>query len=364
VQRSFNAAVRRWSRFAAAVGTGAVVALGLSGVAKAADEPLTGKVHEGPVLGVVLNAKNPQHPVVSVERITLTLKGSEKPVLTYCIDFGHPIDSEKPYTETGWTESKVANLAQVQWILTNSFPSASPEALFKAAGVTLPEGADGEALAYVATQAAIWSFSDADKFALFKLPATGTAGVPQGFTAGVVAKYRAISALYDYLTKNAKAESEPAPLSITPATATGNVGTKVGPFTVNSAVGDVELTATGTAGALVDDKGQAVTKVKNKAKVFVDCKSAGTVKIDGKVKFDVPLGRVFVARRPNDNQKLILAGHAGKEQTASATATCTAVPVLPKTGAPVVGTVAAGFVLLGTGAGLFLVRRRRIRFTV
>jgi LPXTG-motif cell wall-anchored protein len=83
----------------------------------------------------------------------------------------------------------------------------------------------------------------------------------------------------------------------------------------------------------------------------------------------VPIGRVFVftpKEKTGDQhkQKIILAGHAGKELTASAEATCTkAAGGLPVTGAPVAGTVAAGFALLSAGAGLFLVRRRRIKFT-
>lgn len=366
-----------------------MMALGMSGVANAADEPATGRVADGPVLGVVFNSIEGTRKIISVERIQLTPTGSDKAVLAYCIDLGHPIDESLTYTETTWTESEVKNLAKVQWILTNSFPTTGVEALFEAAKVDVPKDAKAEdlaKLAYVATQAAIWSFSDADLFKFLALPASDSdaakrddvkwaANALQMSPEEFVLRYRMITALHDYLVKNAKAESEPTTvLSITPATATGPVGTKVGPFTVTSAVGDVELTATGTAGALVDDKGNAVTKVKTGAKVFVDCKSVGDVKIDAKVKFDVPIGRVFTVKKAKDAaevqtatarrfQKVILAGSVGKEKTASATATCTAKPALPVTGAPVVGTLAAGFVLLGAGAGLFLLRRRRIQFT-
>jgi TQXA domain-containing protein/LPXTG-motif cell wall-anchored protein len=342
----------------------------MSGVAKAADEPATGRALEGPKFGAIFNGRSGTSTQVNVERLRLALNGIDEPVLVYCVGFGRPIDGEKTYTETGWTESTVKGLAKVQWILNHSYPAMSAKDAFDAAGIETGNASDellGK-LAYMATQAAIWSFSDDDKFALGALPdnpdAVEAAAQATGLTVPVYsAAYAVVTRLYEYLTKNAKAEPEPAKLSITPATATGQVGTKVGPFTVNSAVGEVDVTATGTAGTLVDDKGKPVTKVPNKGKFFVDCKADGTVKIDGKVKFNVPLGRVFTVRQAERFQKLILAHHAGREQTASATATCTAKPALPVTGAPVVGTVAAGFVLLGTGAGLFMIRRRRIRFT-
>jgi TQXA domain-containing protein/LPXTG-motif cell wall-anchored protein len=380
-----------------------MMTLGMSAVAFA--EPPT-PVQAEPVIesmgqdGRIYNGKaDDDNPTFKIDVSRLSLKfGDGRSALAYCIELSRTLNRPPKYTETGWEESGIANLSKVQWVLTHAYPNVSVDALAAAAGATKPTAPQGKQFteenlrnfAYAATQAAIWSFSDSERFALAAPSDEAMRKVLAGKAKGdqfdwerFVAYYPFIVKLHKYLTSSAKDEKEPTTLAINPASAKGNVGAMAGPFTVVSNVGEVELTATG--GTLVDKDRKAVTKLNNGDKFYVDCKAEGTVKIEGKSKFNVPIGRVFSYKKrgPKDSgaqadepeaqiltrhggkspQKLILAGYAGKELTATAAATCAAAPGLPVTGAPVAGTVAAGMVLLATGAGLFFVRRRRIRFT-
>jgi LPXTG-motif cell wall-anchored protein len=367
----------RWGRLAAATGVGAMMTLGMSGVALA--DPATGTV-KGDLVAKVHN-KAKQHKLVSVTRILFKPKDGA-PVLAFCVDLGNALGVGDTYTETSPADSGVQNLDKVTALLAHSLPAKTVDEV--AAAVNLPKPSelpadDLAAAIYAGTQAAIWHTVDAKNFELTPLGA-----IPQGSPVNTKA-YKVIAAVYDYLLGTL---AKPA-LAIEPASANGKVGDKAGPFTVKSSgVGDTALTATG--GVLVDAAGKAVTKLANDGKFWVDCKADGTVTIKGTAKYKLPNVKVFKGSRANSPsasaantpkvqgaaapqvntltiqlQTIIAVDVVTKELAADAKAVCAkaTTPALPVTGAPVAGTIAAGVVLLGAGAGLFLVRRRRVSFT-
>jgi TQXA domain-containing protein/LPXTG-motif cell wall-anchored protein len=328
-----------------------------SGVAVAAEPTVTG------VAGIAKDAqgKDITYPLVDTSGrkhnaalITLTIDG--KAVEAYCIDLKHPLKRDT-YQETAWKTSSVKNLDKVQWLLVHSVPNVAAADVLKAANVERPAGVSDrqlENLVYAATQGAIWHFSDGLEVGESDRPG-----------------YATVKAVYDYLVANARSESEPAPtLSITPATATAQVGAKLGPYTVKSSA---PATVTVTGGTLVDANGAKVTgPIANGGQFWVTGDTAGKVTVDATADGKVPIGRVFTfGPKPNDHQKIILAGQAKTTVTAQATGSFTpkapaapAVPQLPLTGSSAVGAAIAGALLLvGGGVLLMVLRRRRIRFT-
>jgi TQXA domain-containing protein len=289
-------------------------------------------------------------------RITLAI-GNGEPADAYCIDLEHTLKRDL-YQETAWKASTVQNLDKVQWILVHSVPNVAAKDVLKAAEVK-PEdlaGQDLQLLVYAATQGAIWHFSDDLQVG----PHPGD-------------DYSIVKRVYKYLTENAKSEKEPAStLTITPTNATGEIGTKLGPYTVKSSLKSAELSATG--GKIVDANGAPVTgPVADGGKFWLTSDTAGKVTVDAKAEGTVPTGRVFTfPAAPDEFQKVILAGKATTGLIAHATGTFTpkvapsspAAPTLPVTGAPAVGAAVGGVALLA-GGGLLVVmlRRRRIKFT-
>jgi len=346
----------RLARWAGAVVLGGAMALTASGVALAAD-PVTGTAGAGEGIDIAVGTKADQHPATT-SALSLTIDGKKH--VAYCVDFfsdGVPTTPDA-YSETTWSGSAIkGDLGKVQWVLTHGYPSVSAAALLTAAGVkTAPAPALATKIAYAGTQAAIWNFSD-------NLPLVARDDVTDKSKVASAAVYTAVQQVFDFLVKNASSLPEPAPtLTITPASLTGEVGTRVGPFTVmSSGTDDITLTATG--GTLVDKDGKPVTTLKSGGEFFVTGVTAGKATVTATGNGTVPMGRVFVAGK--GKQKLILAGAAGKPLTASASATLTPnTPGLPVTGASVTGAIAGGLLLLvGGGLGVVAVRRRRIRFT-
>jgi LPXTG-motif cell wall-anchored protein len=160
-------------------------------------------------------------------------------------------------------------------------------------------------------------------------------------------------------------------LSIAPADATGEIGSKLGPYTVTSSS---PATLSAIDGKIVDANGAAITgPVANGGKFWLTRDTAGKVTVDAKAGGAVPTGRVFTATRTTKKvlkkfQKIILAGAAPTELIAHAAGTFTPkaapAPTLPVTGASAVGAAIGGLVLLGGGGVLVaMLRRRRINFT-
>jgi TQXA domain-containing protein/LPXTG-motif cell wall-anchored protein len=298
-------------------------------------------------------------------RVTLAVNGGV-PYDAYCIDIAHDLQQGGTYQEAGWDPNRVQQLAKVQWILVNSVPNKPVEQVLEAAKVTKPasvNSADLPLLVYAGTQGAIWHFSD---------------GFNLGDRPGDDA-YAVVKGVYDYLINNAVDAPEPAPtLRISPASITGQVGTKLGPYTVNTA-GWAELTATG--GKIVDANGvEITTRIANGGQFWLTGDVPGKVSVHAKGDGSVPIGRVFTYQGGADQaQKVILAGAAPIPLDADAEGTFTprdaaappappapgdAAPILPITGASTVGAAAGGAALLAGGAALVVVlRRRRMRFT-
>lgn len=371
--------IPRWASAAAAVAVGAFVALSGAGVAAAETTPHTGvQVYldtweQG---AKVINAKqvdgsHPNGTQVGAPRLGLKVDGATEPVLAYCIDYRHDINSKDPsYQESTWAPNANGTptkeeLSEVQWVLTHSYPTVGVDAVIAAAHGTKPAATNNELLTklvYAGTQSAIWTLTDGDVFAL-KSSNDGFNSTPNA----AADQYQLIVAISDYLVKAAKNPiEEPAPkLVINPAAASGEAGSKIGPFTIESGGGVATLSAVG--GKLVDANGKPVTELPNGGKFYVQADAAGTVTVTAKGSGTVPIGRVFVAKvGPDKQQKLILAGVAGKELEASATVTVTPpVPHLPVTGVKLTGAITAGVLLVAGGAFLLVaVRRRRVKFTV
>jgi TQXA domain-containing protein/LPXTG-motif cell wall-anchored protein len=347
----------RWARLGAAVVVGGVLSLVAAGAAVAAEPTVTGvagiaKDSAGREISYPLfDESGLQHDAAM---ITLTIDG--KAVEAYCIDLKHPLKRDT-YKETAWKAATVANLDKVQWLLAHSVPNVAATDVLAAAGVAKPAGASDkelELLVYAATQGAIWHYSDG-----LKLGAHGGAG------------YKVVKDVYDYLVAHAGSESEPAAtLSITPANATGEIGAKLGPYTVKSSA---PATLTASGGKIVDANGAEVTgPIANGGQFWLTSDTAGKVTVDASAVGKVPTGRVFTyASKPNDFQKIILAGVATTKLTAQATGSFTpkapaapAVPTLPVTGSSAVGAAIAGVLLLaGGGVLVMVIRRRRVKFT-
>ena len=331
----------RWWRVAAVCAAGAVLALAPSGMAAAADA-VKATVSGGQAFVNLPNTKGPTEPV---GYISLAFFEDQDPSLAYCIDVNRNLVNGE-YTESTWANSgrNAVALAKIQWLLTNSFPQVSAATLLQKAGVEGLSGEEANKVAYAGTQAAIWSFSDPDHFAL--------RGAGEGRDPSPIEQ------VYNYLRANAGTGTEPAPsLSIEPATKTGPLGQKLGPYTVRGAA--AVLTVTG--GSAVDANGTAVTQVAKDGTFYLTATAVGTVSVTATGNAQVKAGRVFTR---TNAQSVILATPATARLTANAAGSFTVAPSLPVTGAPVLGAIAAGVVLLGAGGVLLLTaRRRRIRFT-
>jgi TQXA domain-containing protein len=370
----------RWGRLSAAVVLGGLMSFTAAGMAAAADDTKT-----TPVKGVASSGRNTNYPLFDgegnshgVRLITLTI--GDEPVRAYCIDLHHDLNNGGDYQETKWKASTVTGLAKVQWILGHSVPNVPAAKVLEAAGATRPAGMKDddelENLVYSATQGAIWHFSDGLEVADRDKP-----------------NYDVLKKVYEYFKTKAGTDKEPAPtLSIAPATATGEIGAKLGPFTVTSSFESAKLAASG--GKLVDAAGAPVTgSVSDGTKFWLTSDKAGKVTVDATARGTVPSGRVFTAvQKPNEYQKVILAGTAKTKLVAHAVGTFTpkgakppieqppanqppgaqppggqppaAGPSLPVTGPAAVGAAVGGVALLGAGGALVMtLRRRRVKFT-
>ncbi|MFB7476577.1 Cys-Gln thioester bond-forming surface protein [Kitasatospora sp. NPDC056184] len=245
----------------------------------------------------------------SIQGGLFTLKTPDGEIKTYCIDIDHPVDITKgiEYQESDWKSSSLGNPAKaedaskIRWILENSFPQVTD--LKKLAADAGVEGELTKEDAAAGTQAAIWKFSD------------GKNAVPVDAEA---------KQLRDYLVsgKNKGIAAEPKPsLSLTPDSASGKPGNKIGPFTVNSSANEVKLAVTGDSAdkvKLVDKDGKPVTDlagpIAKDTQLFLDVPAGtpdGTAAVDASAETVVPSGRVFLSKgytADKHSQTMILAG--------------------------------------------------------
>jgi LPXTG-motif cell wall-anchored protein len=361
-------------RLAAVSALAGVVVLSASSAALAADA-VTGTVTPGNLHTTVANPLGSAgHKTTTVSQLTLRLSNGKKGGLVYCVDFTDFLGNGT-YTE-GPAKGSIRKYNIISWVLANSLPVVPADDVLTAAKAQLPGETDihkqfedsADFLVYVGTQAAIWELSNPDSFRL---------GRTYSSTLDVSEKqYAVILKVHDYLVGLEDPEKLPkASLTIAPSSATGTVGTKVGPFKATSGGPDVNLTVTG--GKLVDKDGKEITSVKDNGQFWVTSDTAGQAKIHGTATFEVPAGRLFFTTNSDNRpgQTVISSGTGKKKADADATATFTPQvesaspspspsPGLPVTGANVTGAAIGGGVLLLAGIGLVLVlRRRRVKFT-
>lgn len=363
---------RSWA-VRAAVLAGAIGALVLGAASTASADPMSPATNSGKLTYKDLNvglwdttaedAKNPSKGEVPVAQFSLDING--QPTMSYCIDINHGSDNGGTYNEAQWKDASAKDLGRIQWILTNSYPnvSAVSDLLTKAGATLTGSTSELDKVAYVGTQAAIWHNSDG-----FKLDTKTSKGLSAD-------QFTAVQKLYSYLVGNAVEAAPPAPtLSFTaPSVTSGPVGSKVGPFTVNTTAKSVTLSAT-NGGKVVDKDGNAITTLADGGQFWVEQTKAGGTSVTASGEGTVPAGRVFLAARgANKYQEQILAGSAPaavKATVAVTTSTASPTPsasasgtgagsTLPVTGTSLTWIVVAAVVLLGGGAALFMVSRRR-----
>jgi TQXA domain-containing protein/LPXTG-motif cell wall-anchored protein len=260
--------------------------------------------------------------------ITLTTVGGDQ-LLTYCIELNTDTTVGVSYDEGTWTAANVPNINNVRAILQASYPVRSVTQLQTAtgiAGLTTQQAIAG-------TQGAIWHFTDAIN--LDRTVASQNAGSN-------------IGRLYDFLLGvAANPAPEPAPaLTITPATATGTVGTLVGPFTLHITPSTATATLTNDAGAaFTDGGGNPITPTTDGQVFWVRPVTEGTFHINATAEVTVPTGRVFLhpttPANPAPRQKLVLATSDAVTTTATASFGSTAAPTTTTTTAPAPTTTVA-----------------------
>jgi TQXA domain-containing protein/LPXTG-motif cell wall-anchored protein len=368
--------------------------------APAAAEPATGKVDLGAnVIGYQVNVGDDWLATLPTNLLGFTLSDGTK-LGMYCVEIKTDIDDTQELVERPWDAYPNAstafhtNRAKINWVLHRGFPASSLDAI-SAALPTPPNGGIDELEAIAATQAAVWHFSDGvDLNRADPLPGDGSDAEDAAD----------VLALYDHLTGPANTGQGETPiptLEIDPAALSGESGTRIGPFTVNTTATVAELTKNLPGGVRITDEAGnelAANAIKNGTKVFVDV-PAGTADGDGEFALtasaNIETGRLFVGQNydRSPTQSVIVAktekttltaeaaaawaaGAAPPPPTTTATTSTTVPPSttvapnttsaapepqggLASTGASVFVPIVIGIVLLGGGIGALLFLRRR-----
>jgi TQXA domain-containing protein len=327
---------------------GAAVALSL-GVAlpASADTAPTGTLVGGAESGTTstVNMIGPDGKSSSEPTGLMGLKMSDGSVsYMYCVQLtveegkpGHPMQQQPwdkfPADARSTFDAKgadgVANDLKINWLLHQSYPIvdlntldatvAKAEGLKTAPTLTVPE-------AVAATQAAIWSYSESSE-------GLDTKNNPSD-----------VVDLYNYLTSTANtglalATQTSVDISITPGSQAGHVGDKIGPFTVNSNVDSLKVTAKLPKGVTVTDADGNpldLSAVKDGTQFYFDV-PAGTAKGTASlsVSGELQTGELFIGQEtaqaatlktnavtpdcpPAVVQSSIIAENTGGSKTASA----------------------------------------------
>ncbi|THV42292.1 Cys-Gln thioester bond-forming surface protein [Glycomyces buryatensis] len=293
----------------------------------------------------------------------------------YCIDIRTALDTDSPYAEGDWESAEVANLEQVRWVLFNGHPNVAAGDLLAESGAEVDggwESADTARVAYVATQAAVWHFTDG-----FELDAD------EPVIDGTDAQNEAVAAVYKHLTADAERLPDPSELYVDlegeeeAAYADG----RFGPYTLRSTAGPVELSAEG--GRLVDAEGNEVDTLEDGEQFHIELDDdSDGITITGHASYDLPVGRVFLATTDESlsgdalnpmtsgaSQKLILAEAREADIPAEwafalempengQPTEAEAAPKLPSTGSSLTIAFAAGLAMLVGGMTVLAFARR------
>ncbi len=394
------------ARAGAAV-VGASVALMMSGAIPAGADPVKGDVDsESYVKGYDVNVGKGDRAHLDTSLIGLRLTDGTK-LQMYCVEIDTRIDKTHSMVEQPWDKYPNPdspfneNRDKINWVLHNGYPVVGAGELTEILteqGKTLNDGID-EKEAITATQAAVWHFSDDTELNESNPLPEGPADAKDD-----------ILALYEYLTGEAnvgKADQPTPALAIAPAEKSGEAGTRIGPFTVNTTGEIDELKADLPDGVKITDvDGVELTaeKIKNNAQLYLDVPEgaeAGEASFELTATASVDTGRLFVGEKYSEKktQSLIVATAEKSELVAEAKATWTEVTTPPssttqtppssttetapttetttseapapqpkntsgdlaETGASVFTPILIGVVLLGAGVGALLFQRHRKR---
>ncbi len=228
----------------------------------------------------------------------------------YCIDILTDIVSGT-LDEIDWDTSGVANLHVIETILANYHPAGDGPAEYALTGSSADKA--------VATQAAIWHFSDG--FVLDGATETGDGGPLDEAT--VLANYQTIldAVAADALT----GFGEPTvSLSITPPASTeGVAGQLVGPYMVNTSAATATLTPSDGVSLHNEDGSPFTDEVVDGTQVWLKSDAEGAGTITATADAEVGAGRVFYGQNAagKDLQRLILATTVTTDATAEASVT-------------------------------------------
>jgi TQXA domain-containing protein/LPXTG-motif cell wall-anchored protein len=368
----------------AALAAAAAVMIG-SPAALADDGAAHGRVDEhGGTVGYRLNLGKGGDYIAELFEMKLSNGSTLK---LYCVQITVGLRTDVDMVERPWNKYPAegpftANSAKINWVLHNGYPGTGLDALGKAlkkAGVEVHDGVS-EREAIAATQAAVWHFSDG-----VNLDATKPLAEEKSADANAD-----VAALYAYFTgdQNKGIGEQPKPtLNIAADKTEGAAGSKVGPYSVATSGDITSLTSQLPEGVKITDADGKELKgsdVKDGSKLFVDVpagtkpgKGAFTLKATG----ELDTGRLFVAENyaKKPAQSLIVADSEKTEVTANAPASWTEAGApttapsttpagsnggggeLANTGVDAAVPFTVGGLLLGGGALMLLVNRRRSR---
>ncbi|HET6705940.1 thioester domain-containing protein [Amycolatopsis sp.] len=365
---------------AAAVMVGAPAALADDGAAR-------GRViEEAGTVGYRINLEGGDDYITKLFGFKLS---DGKSLKLYCVQITVGMRTDVDMVERPWNQYPAANSPfaknsdKLNWVLHHGYPGvklADVEAALAKQGVKV-NGGISEREAIAATQAAVWHFSDGVNLDLKKPLAEAN---PAEDNADV-------AALYSYLVgdQNKGIGAQPKPtLNIAGPKTDGKAGTKIGPFDVATSGDITSLTTDLPEGVKVTDadgKELKTADVKDGSKLFVDV-PAGTKPGNGsfslKVTGELETGRLFVAdnyaKKPAqslivaDSEKTQVAAKASASWTEAGAPAATTAPSTPggapsgggdlaNTGVDAAVPFGIGGLLLGGGALMLLVNRRRGR---
>lgn len=332
---------RRAAGAGVAAALGAAVLLPVSASAaddlETADAEVRAIIHpDGNVPGYRVNFEGG-----SIQAILLGLLADDGAALkTYCVEVNVPIndDPELNMIEVPWDSYPVPdapfteNADHILWVLQHSYPVVPVDEIESAldGAVSFNDGLS-EREAITATQAAVWSFSDAVQPNLDDFTSEG---------GDVDADVRA---LFEYLTgeDNVGIGEQPAPaLSLDPSSLSGEAGGVIGPFTVSTNADTVDVVAELPEGIeLVDGDGAPLGDQLTDGATFgvdvpADAEAGdGTVRLHAEAYLNT--GRLFVSDTDEiRTQSLILAQSEKTELDVEGTVDWTAGPTETPTPTP------------------------------
>jgi TQXA domain-containing protein/LPXTG-motif cell wall-anchored protein len=377
-----------FARGGIAVLTAAAAVMVSAPSALADDGAARGRVIEkGATVGYRISLEDGGDPIAKLFDFKLS---DGKSLKLYCVQISVHMRTDVDMVETPWNKYPDAsspftkNSDKINWVLHHGYPGIKLDAIETALGKQGVKVHDGvsEQEGIAATQAAVWHFSDGVKLNLKQPLAEGDNSAEANAD---------VAALYSYLIgdQNTGIGAQPKPvLNIAGPKTAGAAGTKIGPFQVATNGAVTSLTTELPDGVKVTDadgKELKATDVKDGGKLFVDV-PAGTKPGAGsfslKATGELDTGRLFVAENyaKQPAQSLIVADSEKTEVAAKAPASWSETPATPATtvpstpgGAPSGGGELAntgvdaavpfgiGGLLLGGGALMLLINRRRSR---